>query len=331
MSKDPFEKLTQFLEEGLIPEKFYEILMNFCVGYKKELENHNISLETQMPILDTYLELIKQQIQTPYSFEPFHRQILTPFDYYAFGIEFLRPLVDMTASSALGLNYAEQVCHHLRQNENVILFANHQIEGDPQAISLLLEKTYPDLAREMIFVAGDRVVTDPLAVPFSMGRNLLCIYSKRYIDHPPEKKTEKQLHNKRTMERMSALLSEGGKVIYVAPSGGRDRPNEDGIVEVAHFDPQSIEMFYLMAKKAGHPTHFYTLALSTYDILPPPEIIQVELGEIRKTKRSGIHLCFGPEVDMEKFSIPEHKDKHVRRELRAEFIWNQVKNDYAKF
>ncbi len=50
----------------------------------------------------------------------------------------------------------------------------------------------------MIFVAGERVITDPLAVPASMGRNLLCIYSKRYIDHPPELKSEKQLHNKRT-------------------------------------------------------------------------------------------------------------------------------------
>ena len=43
----------------------------------------------------------------------------------------------------------------------------------------------------MIFVAGERVITDPLAIPFSMGSNLLCIYSKRYIDHPPEKKIEK--------------------------------------------------------------------------------------------------------------------------------------------
>ncbi len=103
----------------------------------------------------------------------------------------------------------------------------------------------------MIFVAGERVITDPLAVPFSMGRNLLCIFSKRYIDHPPEQKMKKQLHNKRTMELMSELLSEGGKAIYVAPSGGRDRPNADGVVEIAPFDPQSIEMFYLMARAGG--------------------------------------------------------------------------------
>jgi glycerol-3-phosphate O-acyltransferase len=43
---------------------------------------------------------------------------------------------------------------------------------------------------------------------------------------------------------------------YVAPSGGRDRPNQEGIVEVAPFDPQSIEMFNLMAKKSTRPTFF---------------------------------------------------------------------------
>jgi glycerol-3-phosphate O-acyltransferase len=30
-------------------------------------------------------------------------------------------------------------------------------------------------------VAGDRVTTDLLAMPFSMGRNLLCIFSKKHV------------------------------------------------------------------------------------------------------------------------------------------------------
>jgi len=49
---------------------------------------------------------------------------------------------------------------------------------------------------------------------------------------------------------MSELLSEGGKTIYVAPSGGRDRRNNQGIVEVAPFDPQSIEMLLLDGSKS---------------------------------------------------------------------------------
>jgi hypothetical protein len=31
---------------------------------------------------------------------------------------------------------------------------------------------------EVIYVAGDRVVTDALCKPFSMGRNLFCVHSK---------------------------------------------------------------------------------------------------------------------------------------------------------
>lgn len=213
----------------------------------------------------------------------------------------------------------------------MILFANHQIEADPQAISILLEKTHPKLAEQLIFVAGERVITDLLAIPFSLGRNLLCIYSKRYIDYPPEEKHKKQLHNKRTMELMSELLNEGGKIIYMAPSGGRDRPNAEGVVEVAPFDPQSIAMFYLMSKKASRKTHFYPMALDTYNLLPPPETVQVELGETRMTKRGAIHLAVGSEINMELFPNRENKDKYVRRKSRADYIWGLVKKDYDQF
>ena len=40
--------------------------------------------------------------------------------------------------------------------------------------------------------SGDRVTTDLLAMPFSMGRNLLCIFSKKHVDNPPELKSTKQ-------------------------------------------------------------------------------------------------------------------------------------------
>ena len=36
--------------------------------------------------------------------------------------------------------------------------------------ALLLEGTHPNLATDVIYVAGDRVVSDPLCKPFSMGR-----------------------------------------------------------------------------------------------------------------------------------------------------------------
>ena len=160
-----------------------------------------------------------------------------------------------------------------------------------------------------------------------MGCDLLCIYSKRYIDHPPELKAKKQLENRQTMERMSRLLAEGGKIIYVAPSGGRDRKNAQGNVEVAPFDPQSLEMLYLMAKKAKTPTHFYPLALSTYDLLPPPETIQIELGETRRANYGPIFLSFLPEFNMENF---HGENKQLKRQQRADRIWNIVKDEYQR-
>jgi glycerol-3-phosphate O-acyltransferase len=302
-----------------------ELLKDFYLGY------HNVVPQKADSLFITFLALIKEQTLSPFTFEPFHRQIRTPFDYYQFGLDLIRPLVDQPASSLRGLPYLAEIVSLIEKGENVIFLANHQVEADPQAISLLLEDHSPRLAEEMIFVAGERVITDPLAIPASKGRNLLCIYSKRYIDNPPEHKSEKQRHNRKTMELMSALLSEGGKAIYVAPSGGRDRPNPDGVFTVSPYDAQSIEMFYLMAERAGHPTHFYPLALKTYAILPPPQTIQVELGEARTVAKAPIHLSLGPRIDMEHFPGSDIPDKHARRSARATYIHSLVSTDYSQF
>ncbi len=325
------QKLDQYSQEGSIPSKYAEILKLFYAGYAKAIGAHGIPISHYNDLFGTYAQLIKDQCVEPYPFEPYHRAVRKPFDYYAFGLEIFKPLVDRQRSSVHGLDHLKTIVDSLSRGENAIFLANHQTEGDPQAISILLEDSFPAFAEKLIFVAGERVITDPLAAPISMGCNLLCIYSKRYIDCPPEQKLKKQLHNKRTMELMSELLSEGGKAIYVAPSGGRDRPNEKGIVSVAPYDPQSIQMFYLMASRAGHPTHFYPLVLKTYELLPPPQNIQVELGEVRMTKRGGIHLAFGPRFDMEHFPGSDLAGKHERRQARAHYIWDIVNQIYTRF
>ena len=322
-------KFEQIIEaQAWMPEKVKQNLYSFYFGYKKALDLHEVDPSTYRAWFDDFLQFIQMQVTTPFIFQPYHERVRHPYDYYKFGIDFFRLLVEEKTSTVHGHAHIEEIVSHLKKGHNVILLANHQIEGDPLAISLLLENKYPQLAQEMIFVAGERVITDPLAVPFSMGRNLLCIYSKRYIDHPPEKKAEKQHHNKRAMELMRILLQEGGKCIYVAPSGGRDRKNAQGIVEVAKFDPQSIEMFYLMAQKAKTPTYFYPMALATYDMFPPPETVQIELGETRRSKRGPIHLSIGPVIDMEQYPGYDQSDKHARRGARAEHIWNSVCADY---
>ncbi|MBX7066883.1 MAG: 1-acyl-sn-glycerol-3-phosphate acyltransferase [Parachlamydiales bacterium] len=305
-----------------IPPKFQKILLEFARGYREATGDDSI--------LSAFIERLQYLQKHPFTFEPYHQKIRHPFDYYKFSLDFIRPLIELEHSRIEGVDVLKKIDAELKKGENAILLANHQTETDPQAIAILLEKNFSHIGEKIIYVAGERVVTDPLAIPFSMGCDLLCIYSKRYIDHPPEQKMQKQLHNKNTMELMSRLLQEGGKIIYVAPSGGRDRRGPDGEIEVAPFDPASIEMFYLMARKAKTPTHFYPFTLATYDLLPPPENIQKELGEMRRAQRCPIHIAFSPEFDMENFPGSEEKEKTARRQNRADAIWKIVNNTYGR-
>jgi glycerol-3-phosphate O-acyltransferase len=320
--------LEDSYKQGNIPEKVYRSCLSLYQSYAHSMEASGFNMELYDHLFDFLLRHVKEQVRHPYKFEPFHQKIREPIDYYHFGIEFIRPLVDRQKTRIFLVENVDKIQKQINQGENVILFANHQTEVDPQLMSLVLEKSHPKLGEEVIFVAGDRVLTDPMAMPFSMGRNLLCIYSKRHIDTPPEKKQEKLQHNQKTMQRMKELLSKGSKFIYVAPSGGRDRPNENGEVVVAPFDPQSIEMFRLMAKQSEKSVHFYPLSLATFDILPPPKSIESELGEIRMAKREGALFFFGNEIDMEDFPGADVPDKRAKRESRALFIWSIVKKNY---
>lgn len=87
----------------------------------------------------------------------------------------------------------------------------------------------------------------------------------------------------------------------MSPRAADDRCNEEGEVEVAPFDPQSIELFLLLARKARVPTHFYPATLATYRVQPPPQAVNTKLGE---AQCSPVHLCFGAEIDMEALPFP---------------------------
>lgn len=328
---DHFEKLKQCVLKGKIPESLAGVLHNFYLSYDETIEENGYTLQQVQKTLNQFLDLVIEQLETPYTFELFHKRILTPFDYYHFGLEFIRPLIVFKKSTITGMNNLNEMETALAKGENVILLGNHQTEPDPQAISLLLEKTHSKLAENMIFVAGHRVINDPLAAPLSKGCNLLCIFSKRHIEKPPEQKQEKLNHNQRTMKKMAQLLDEGGQCIYVAPSGGRDRPGPDGKIEVTPFDPQSLEMFWLIAQHATKITHFHSLALATYDLLPPPSSVGKELGERRHAHCTPIHLAFGAEVDMQNYPGSDHPDKKQRRQNRANYLTKLVAEDYKNF
>lgn len=318
-------RLEEIERKKELPPRTVKELSDFFESYTQAAMQNGLTREAVKPVLHHFLDLLTEQIKDPFKFQHFHESISK---YYHFGLDFIRPLVRMQDSSILHAERLKQIRSYLDANENVVFLANHQTELDPQVISLLLEKSDSALAQQMIFVAGHRVTTDPLAIPFSKGRNLLCIFSKKYIEDDPETKEQKLLHNQMTMRRMVDLLSEGGKCIYVAPSGGRDRRNREGQIVVAPFDPQSIEMFSLMAQKAMRKTHFFPLALFTYHLLPPPDTVKKQIGEPRLMYATDVHMAIGPEIDMDHFPGSEGLDKKQKRKARAEYIWQLVNQDY---
>jgi glycerol-3-phosphate O-acyltransferase len=327
---DVFKKLEEYAAGRKMPQKYIDVSRQFFTSYIAATKQLGKSSEEANKSFMALIECVKDYLERPYDFEPYHQKVTAPYDFQALGVNFIRPLVDLTSSTIMRLQLADRIEQQLARKENVIFLANHQTELDPMIIHLLLEKTHPQLGADMIFVAGERVIIDPLAVPFSRGVNLLCIYSKKHIDNPPELKQEKQEHNRRTMLRMRDLLSEGGKAIYVAPSGGRDRPNQEGKVVVAPFDAASVQMLRLMAQQSERPTHFHPLTLVTYNILPPPNVVEKEIGEIRYTKGGAVHMAIGEEVDMDHFPGSDAMDKRQKREALSHFIWNQVNQDYQR-
>lgn len=318
MTQDPLLQLIdQHVQSGLFPPELGRIATAFCCDYQKATGTD------ARPVLTRLIELAAQQLREPYPFDCIHHKIRTPFDYTQFGMDLIGPLVDRARSSVSGQEYIAQIEKQLAQGDACIFLSNHQIEADPQVMHLLLAKEHPALA-DIYCIAGDRVTTDPLAVPLSLGTNMVCIYSKKHIEHPPEQKEAKLQHNRRAMQALAELLAAGRCCVWVAPSGGRDRADAHGHVDVAPFDPQSVEMFHLLAKKAPRPVHFYPLALATYALLPPPPSVQQAIGEPRKLCRTGGHIAFGPELDLAQLGTAGGDKKEQRRQ-RADAIWKIVR------
>lgn len=257
-------------------------------------------------LLNTSLHLILDSIMAkePYPFRPYHEALRGPgLDHYAWGNDFFRSMVKYRSSRVLGLENVRKIREKLAAGDNVMLIANHQTEADPQVLSILLElEGHGPLAERTIFVAGHKVTTDPLAVPFSMGRNLLTIFSKKYLDtFAAEEKEAKSARNRETVAEMQRLFKEGGHVFWVAPSGGRDRRSaKSGIFEPAAFDEASVGLFLLLsqkAQKAGGPeTHFFPLAMWTHKLVPPPDGTQASVGESRSAARAPVGLHFGADM-----------------------------------
>lgn len=318
------DRLDALVHEGILQpnfrHSFLELYSCYCKEAGEEAATHHFG---------EYLRLMERQLRSPHQFSAIHQRQTEPFNHYLFGIRQAKLMVDRERS-VVKQEVVAQIEGQLASEENAILLSNHQTELDCHLVGLLLGESHPDFAYNLIWVAGDRVVNDPMAVPLSLGLNLVCIYSKKHIDQPPEKREEKLTHNRRAMRQVRELLSEGGHCIVLFPSGGRDRPNASGELVLAPFDPAAIELFRLVAERSGCPTHFYPMALDTYDFMPPPPEIGQELGESRVCRRVGVGISIGKEIDFDQLVEGEVQDKHLRRERVAEAVWGLVNRDYQK-
>jgi len=287
-----------------LPDGMVDIINEFMRTYLLVVARQGRDPMSKVDVLKEYLGLVDQQLSEPFEFAPYHTAWTaendSPHDHLEMDTQFMEPMLDRSDSRLFGEERVREIEAHLANGHNVVLLSNHQTEADPSCWSFALAGAHERLARDMIMVAGDRVTTDVVAVPFSKARNLLCIYSKRHIENPPEDKPRKMRHNAKTMTAMLRLFKGGGKCIWVAPSGGRDRP-ADGVYKPAAFDPKSIEMFRLMATKAEEkPTHFYPCAMMTHTLFPPPKTLTAgALGEPRIAIRGSVNIKIGPELDFD--------------------------------
>jgi len=274
----------------------------------------------------------EQMLGESYKFPSYHRAIREPFDYYQMANAYIGSLIDFERSLLKNCSRWSEIQQQLEDGENVILLGNHQSEGDAAFIPLLTEVSHPGLGEQVIYVAGGRVVSDILAKPFSMGKNLLCVVSKKHMDKDPNIKSAQMKQNLSTLKEMQNLLNAGGALIWIAPAGGRDRRKQDGSLIPDDFDPQAVEMMRkLGTKKSAAPTHFYPLAMATYDIMPPPATTEKELGETRIVNFTGVGLSVGEEIDVtETGPWMTHSDDVDKAQLLSKYIWQKVVEEYKE-
>lgn len=287
---------------GLISDQLRLIWEDFYDNYKatvleSEIPEHDEAFIVQVQA--SIADRVFHQFKEPYTFPSKHQRILEPFNYYEFGQQYVGSLLDFENSFIGNLETWQQIADQLEQGHNVVMLANHQTEADPGVFAHMIKTSFPKMAEDVIYVAGDRVITDPLCKPFSMGRNLFCVYSKRHIDDVPEEKEAKLAMNRKTVMSMARELNKGGLLLWIAPSGGRDRPRADGVWAPNEFDPGSVGLMQKLLSKAKKDGHLYAMAMVSWKMMPPPVKIEEAIGERRKTNFAGVGISVTPEIDVD--------------------------------
>ncbi|CAL9052977.1 unnamed protein product [Musa banksii] len=297
--------ISKEVEAGNLSSDIATKLEELYYNYRDAVMQSGVPNATEIILsnMAVAFDRILLDVEDPFSFCPYHKAIREPFDYYMFGQNYVRPLIDFRTSFIGNLSLFFDMEEKLKKGHNIVLFSNHQTEPDPAFISLLLERTNSYFIEKMVFVAGDRVVTDPLCKPFSMGRNLICVYSKKHMHDIPELVEMKRRANTRSLKEMALLLRRGSQVIWIAPSGGRDRPDPlTGQWHPAPFDASSVDNMRRLVDHSGVVGHIYPLAMLCYEVMPPPPEVEKQIGERRKISFHGIGLSVAPEMNYDEIT-----------------------------
>jgi len=334
-TEDEFKAvLMHKVEAKILPKELVPGMLDFYNNYKNAVTGSGVPGADEAlvaSVMSAIADRAAEQFVNPYTFPSFHSRILEPYDYYEFGQRYVRHLVNFNESVLGHTEIFDKIEAQLAAGDNVVMLANHQTEADPAVWALLLEKTHPRLASDVVYVAGDRVVMDPLCKVFSMGRNLFCVHSKKRLDDIPELKAAKQKQNRTTLIQMGKKFNEGGTLVWIAPSGGRDRPGSNGNWLPAPFDGAAAELMRTLLAKAGPPGHLYPTAMNSWGIMPPPQELQKNLGERRLTYYSACGVSVCPELDVDAIvgnsgTTPEEKAQRAQK--LADTAFEQVTEEY---
>lgn len=318
-------------EAGRLPPDIASRMEELYNNYRNAVVNSGVPEADEIVLSNMSLALdrIFTDVEEPFDFASYHKAKRNPFDYYMFVQNYIRPLIDFRNSYVGNMAIFHEMEQQLQQGHNIILISNHQTEADPAVIALLLENSLPRLAEDLTYIAGDRVVTDPLCKPFSMGRNLVCVYSKKHMNDEPELVEMKRRANTKSLKEMAVRLREGSQILWIAPSGGRDRPDpKTGEWYPAPFDSSSVDNMRRLVEHAVVPGHIYPLTLLCYDIMPPPPKVEKEIGERRMISFHGTGLSAGQEISFQ--SIADVcQDPQEAKEAYTQALYDSVTEQYT--
>ena len=171
-----FEALQKGVDSGKLPKQLYPAFQDFYDNYKQTVLNSDApdaSPELVARVMGSIADRTFNQFLDPYTFPSYHTRLLEPYDYYKFGQTYVRTLINFNKSVVGHLDRFQKVQEQLDAGHNVVLLANHQTEADPGVWALLLEKVLPNLATEIIYVAGMGCCTDCMSLQFLSGFTLI--------------------------------------------------------------------------------------------------------------------------------------------------------------